>query len=481
MKKYFLGNHRYMSYFGFLALVLLFGIEIYYASPYAASWDQVDFAFALDRYDLLAMQPHFPGYPYFVLGGMLVHSFVANPAKALSVFNVMMLASASVPIFLLATQYSSKEKAWIVTVLVQSASYVVLICLQPMSDGAALAVLWWYLWAIERAKTRLSWHAQLLSLFVFSLLLGIRLSYASFALAFAFVWYEDWRKYRKISRLLLFIFLAAMFQSIWIIGVAMTEGGLMSFIKLAFSFTNGHFQEWGGTAATDQQSLWERTSYFLFHNMVWIGLSSRTFVLLTIYIALFVWTFYSVRRFSFPRWLLICVFMYGIWALFAQNIEKPRHALPIVHFLLFYGWLRFLDRGMPTYKKLFALAVLVIQLVVGTWNLREQALHLPATYQLAYDLQQRKERFVLYTWEEARVLEYLRVTFPYEQALHFSFFLQHQTNYPHAKIYITDHVVKGFQSQGVLLTGHLRKIKTYDSSKLADPVYGKITLYEWKD
>ncbi|TXK86803.1 nucleoporin-interacting protein, partial [Parageobacillus sp. SY1] len=62
--KHFLGNNRLLSYFSLVILLCLFFVEIYYASPYAATWDQVDFALALDRYDLLAMQPHFPGYPY---------------------------------------------------------------------------------------------------------------------------------------------------------------------------------------------------------------------------------------------------------------------------------------------------------------------------------------------------------------------------------------------------------------------------------
>lgn len=106
--KHFLGNNRFLSYFSFVMLASLFLLEIYYASPYAATWDQVDFALALDRYDLLAMQPHFPGYPYFVLGGMLIHAFIDNPAKALSIFNVIALFSATIPmVFLLKKHHST--------------------------------------------------------------------------------------------------------------------------------------------------------------------------------------------------------------------------------------------------------------------------------------------------------------------------------------------------------------------------------------
>ncbi|MBB5324624.1 hypothetical protein HNQ34_001721 [Anoxybacillus tepidamans] len=479
MRKYFLGNHRYMSYFGLTALFLLFCAEMKYASPYAATWDQVDFALALDRYDLLAMQPHFPGYPYFILGGMLVHAFVENPAKALSIFNVLMLWSASIPMFLLAKKYGATEMAWLVTVLVQSASYVVLIGSQPMSEGAALSVLWWYVWAVEQARERKTWQAHLLSLILFGLLLGIRLSYVPFAIALAFLWYEDWKQHRSIRRLFGLVAAALAFQLIWVMGIAQTEGSLYGFLKLAFSFTNGHFQEWGGTVSNDQQPLWQRIGRFLFYNIIWIGISSRTMILLVLYLFVFIWAFYSTRAFPFPRWLFAAIVAYGVWALFAQNIDKPRHVIPLVHFALFYGWLRYFYRNTSTYKRLLALIVMIAQIMIGTLYIREQALHLPATYQLAYDLQKKDEPFVLYTWEEARVLQYLRADFPYQEALRFSFFLQHQANYTHAKIYVTDHVVKGFQAQGVSLDRRLRKVKTYRSNTLADPIYGEITLYEW--
>ncbi|MBA2871673.1 hypothetical protein HNQ85_001948 [Anoxybacillus calidus] len=161
--KHFLGNKRFMSYFctfiGVSALSLLFYVEYQYASPYAATWDQVDFALALNRYDLLAMQPHFPGYPYFILGGMIVNSFIENPAKALSIFNVFMMLSATIPNFLLAKKYYESDIAWIITCL------LMLIVTQPMSEGAGIAVLWWYLWAVQMTRERLILSFHLLSLF----------------------------------------------------------------------------------------------------------------------------------------------------------------------------------------------------------------------------------------------------------------------------------------------------------------------------
>ncbi|BDG46246.1 hypothetical protein PspKH34_08070 [Parageobacillus sp. KH3-4] len=473
-----LGNNRLLSYFSLCILFSLLLAEIRYASPYAATWDQVDFALALDRYDLLAMQPHFPGYPYFVLGGIFIHVFVDNPAKALSIFNVIALFSATIPIVLLLKNHFPTPMSLFISALIQSASYVMVIAGQPMSDGAALAVLWWYFWSIELARKRDAWWMQLLPLAFFSLLMGIRLSYAPFAVAILCLWYEDWKKHRSVGRLGCFLTAAAFFQFIWIAAVAVAEGSFHSFFKLALSFTGGHFEEWGGTAASDIQPLWERVIHFLFYNILWTGIASQNVILLFLYIVAWA-AIWRMRKSMFPRWLLVSGFAYFLWALFAQNIEKPRHILPLIHLVLFYGWTCYIRNHMSMYRWSIAVAVLAVQFVTGTWHLREQALQLPATYQLAYDLQKSKEKFVLYTWEETRVLQYLDVDFPHKDVLHFSFFLQDKANYRHVKIYMTDHVVKGFQKQGVSLSRHVRKVKTYRSSTLSDPVYGNITLYEW--
>ena len=424
------------------------------------------------------MQPHFPGYPYFVLGGMLVHAFVDNPAKALAIFNVLAMFSATIPIVFLVKKYHSTAVALFVSALCQSASYVMLIAGQPMSDGAALAVLWWYFWAIELARKRDAWWIQLLPLAFFSLLMGIRLSYAPFVVAILCLWYEDWKKHRNVRRIGCFLAAAVLFQLIWIIAVAAAEGSFQSFFKLALSFTSGHFEEWGGTAASDSQPLWERVIHFLFYNILWTGIACQNVILLFLYIV--VWTvIWRARKSLLPRWILVSGFVYFLWALFAQNIEKPRHILPLVHLVLLYGWTCYIRNHMSMYRWSVAVAVLAAQFVTGTWHLREQALQLPATYQLAYDLQKSNEKFVLYTWEETRVLQYLDVSFPHKDVLHFSFFLQDKENYQHVKIYMTDHVIKGFRAQGISLSGRVRKVKTYRSSTLADPVYGNVTLYEW--
>ncbi|WP_025949417.1 hypothetical protein [Geobacillus thermocatenulatus] len=455
---------------------LLVGACLYWASPYAATWDEVDFALALRRYDVLAMQPHFPGYPYFILGGMAVHALVANPAKALSILNVLVLCSAAFPIVWLLARHMPRSAALWAALSVLSSSYVLLAAARPMSDGAALGVLWWYIWAVEWARRRTTWPAQLWPAVLFSLLMGIRLSYAPFAAALLILWHEDWKTHRRLGRVAASLLAAAAFQFVWVAAVAATEGGLWPFFKLGWAFVVGHFSDWGGTA-TSPLPFWERVCRFVLDNFLWTGMASRNAWLLAAYavVGAIAW---RTGRFQRPRPLVVSALLYAVWALLAQNIEKPRHLLPLVHFALFYVWGRFLA-APKAWRLALAAAVVLLQSAIGIGLLHEQAKTPPAVYQLADDLRDKPQPFVVYTWEETRVFDYLHVPFPHKDVFHFSFFLQDKENYRHATIYMTNHVVDGFRAQGVDVSRHVRKVKTYRSSPLADPVYGTITLYEW--
>ncbi|MBW7650738.1 nucleoporin-interacting protein [Anoxybacillus sp. ST4] len=458
-----------------VSIVMLFVIYttyIAYASPFAATWDEVDFALALDRYDLFAMQPHFPGYPYFIFGGMLIHSFVDNAAQALAIWNGLLMMSATIPIYLLAKTYGKEAYALVVTALVHSLSYVMLMVSQPMSEGSALAVLWWYVWSLERALRSDHIRVQLLPLLLFSVMLGMRLSYIPFAVGILYVWWK--RKYR-FKQILLYSLAALMFQFVWIVAVAVTEGA--GFWQLALSFTTGHFTQWGGTVSTDEAPLRRRVMTLIFYNIIWTGMAKQSLWLLGCFIVFF---FMTWKRIVVPPLYRLLLFIYFLWALFAQNIEKPRHILPLVvimSFFLFVSTLQSLSRLRLT----MMLILLFSQTVIGVQAVKSQATQLPATYQLAYDFEQKEERFILFTWEETRVLEYLRVSFPHERVFSFDVFQREKAMFPHAKVYVTNHVVKGFQAQGIDVRPYIRPVRTYQSSILSDPVYGRITVYEWRE
>ena len=131
------------------------------------------------------------------------------------------------------------------------------------------------------------------------------------------------------------------------------------------------------------------------------------------------------------------------------------------------------------YASLLVIAVIMVQASISSSYLQQQAAIEPAVYQLAHYLEEQPEDFVLYTWEETRVLQYLEVPFPHKRIYTYRIFLHDQGLYKGKTVYLTNSVVDGFRSQGFNPEGKLEKVKTFRSGKIFDPVYHKISLYKW--
>ncbi|MGM0876848.1 MAG: nucleoporin-interacting protein [Bacillota bacterium] len=470
-----------------LSLIVMYVNMFRFASPYAGTWDSVDFALALSRYDLLAMQPHFPGYPYFILGGMFTHQFIDNPAKALAVFNILLMLTVIVPVYLICRRNCSKIDAMLLVTVIMTASYVVVFVTQPMSEGAALAILCWYYWSLQKAAESNKVTYKVLPLLIFSILTGIRLSYLPFGIGILFLWLRDWRQSTCVNRhvrLLFYITLATFFQLIWVIGVAWTEGGIVTFLKLAFSFVIGHFTEWGGTATSDINiPFYERMYLLVFENLIWTGISATSIILVILYSSLIV-LFIINRGFqknNLHPWVRYMGIVYFIWVLFAQNIDKPRHILPIVIVALLVLFIPLTKVKYINFIYLIIAFITIAQTYTGTLLIKEQYEQPPATYQLANFLEQKSktEPFVIYTWEEARIMDYFQATYSYKEIYTYDYFLQDKLLYRDKTTYVTDHVLKGFEAQGIKIKYKVKKVAEFKSNKLFDPVYGEIVLYEF--
>ncbi|MBS8265132.1 hypothetical protein DYI25_11825 [Mesobacillus boroniphilus] len=468
-----------------LAVLYIFIIQLNSLNPFVFSWDQVDFTLAMDRYDLRAMQPHFPGYPFFIVGGLLTELLVQTPNQALVLFNVLVYASSILPVYLLGSRIVSRPNAILIAAAIYTASYPLIIVNQPMSEGAALAAFWWYFWSIAAAESRPSGKWMLLPLFLFSVLLGIRLSYISMGIGLVYLLYRKWAKHElSLTGVFKYVVIAALFQSIWVGGLIISEGGLVNFLELAFGFTGGHFQEWGGTSVSNELSSWARLKTFLFTNILWWGIFSRTTVLMVLYIVIGIFIFlpsskskiYKENSFHLGALLLLA---YGVWALFAQNIEKPRHILPLALLLVFLGLTVYFKKRAGVYASFLVIGVIIAQAIISSIYIQKQAVIEPAVYQLAHYLEEQPEDFVLYTWEETRVLQYLKMPYPHKRIYTYRIFLHDQGLYKGKTVYLTDSVVEGFRSQGINLDGKLEKVNTFASDKIFDPVYHEIILYKW--
>jgi hypothetical protein len=468
-----------------LSIVFVIGIQFYYRNPYISSWDQVDFALALSRYDIMAMQPHFPGYPYFILGGTLVHQWLKNPAEAFTLFNSMLYGSALFPIYQLIRRYAGKEYALLLTAIIYSGSYCLVIVNQPMSEGAALAVLWWYVWSIQYVLEKNTEAFILLPLFLFSLLLGIRLSYLPFFVGILFLFYKKWKNHQlTVKQTLLFSIIMVLFQLIWVGAVAFSEGGWLGFFKLALAFTRGHFQDWGGSVSSVDLSLMSRAKIFLTENLLSTGFFAHYQLLAVLYGLIFFLFLLKLNWKKFTQYgslqlPALLVLIYFIWSFLAQNIDKPRHILPLIGFINLLILVVVFKTKVNAKISILAVLLLGVQIYVATTLIKEQATSIPAIHQSAKYLKNVNQPLIVYTWEETRVYEYLNVPFAHKRLQTYEVFLHDVSYYSNQRVFLTDKVVDGFRQQGINLAGKIKKLAEFKSNELFDPVYNEVTLYEW--
>lgn len=504
------------------ALALLAGWAVYafaHLSPWAASWDEVDFALALDRFDLLAMQPHAPGYPYFILGGRLMRAFLDNPAQALAMWNLALTITSAYPVFALARRrLGAPHLAALAAAIVLALPMNATLATGAMSEGAALALLWWYLWALTVAaerRTTLAWTA---ASFAFGLLMGTRLSYAPFGLGLLLLWLAEAAGTRNgsgrmapggrgaaIGRAVGWPLIAAAFQLLWLAGLAVAEGGFAGMLSLIEAFAAGHFSEWGGGVATVAMPFGDRLLLFAGDNVLWTGAFARLPALLALTALLLgaavvqrgleppsapdgFRSRLSIRRLVSPAALLaLPAFAYGAWALLGQNIAKPRHAAPLAALLAFALAMFALracarrPRGaLQLAAALLAVALAAAETTAAAQLVARQAEQKPAVYQLADYLRARApEHAIVYTWEEERVLNYLSVQTEARPIFTYAYFVAETEAVPNARILLTDSVLRGFRAQADIPDSRVKKLATFRSDSRLDPVYGTLVLYEW--
>jgi len=82
----------------FLVLAAIFALT---RSYWLDDWDSVNFALALDSFDVPKHQPHPPGYPIYVAAGKLVHLVIADHAAALTLVSSLSGAAVAAMFFVL--------------------------------------------------------------------------------------------------------------------------------------------------------------------------------------------------------------------------------------------------------------------------------------------------------------------------------------------------------------------------------------------
>ncbi|MBS4212272.1 MULTISPECIES: hypothetical protein [Neobacillus] len=472
-----------------VTIIIVIASQLYFLNPFASTWDQVDFSLAVNRFDLMAMQPHFPGYPFFILGGKILYPFLGNPAEALTMFNILAYASSLFPIYRLFRKFLPNHFSWLATAIIFSQSYIVIMVNQPMSEGTALAVFWWFVWSLSLAMERHNSSLILLPLGILSIMLGTRLSYLPFALGILLLFFWKWKNgLLTVKEAGYYALFGLVFQACWVVALIISEGSLTGFIKLSLAFTSGHFTDWGGAVETSEISFLKRSSIFLWDNILWTGIAAKEYIIAVIYLCLFIMLGVSKgtqigheARKPLVNLIYLLFFSYFLWALLAQNIEKPRHILPLAVLLIFYLCFQLFANRIPWFITVLAVILLGFQTVKSVELLKTEAAELPAVYQMNAYIEKMNEPVILYTWEETRVLQYLHAPYTHKRINTYQLFQMETKYYQGRTVLLTDKVVKGFVSQGGSVKGKIKKLKSFKSRELYDPVYNEITLYKWID
>ncbi|HEY8341606.1 MAG TPA: glycosyltransferase family 39 protein [Calditerricola sp.] len=521
-------RHRQRRFRG-LALAGLAGIAIglrlAFAGRYADEWDAVDFALAVERFDLLAMQPHFPGYPLYVFGARLLLPIAGDPVRALTWFGALAGGLLVVPLYALGRLLGGAFAGWVVALWAAVHPWLWVTALRPMSDSVGLtalfAVVVLALGLACREEQRVwPWGAVG---GLFGLAMGIRLSYVPFGFSLAALAWLPWRrepwaaKMRRVAGWGLGFGIGIL---LWVISVVQLEGGLSAFWALGIAFTAGHFTEWGGTALSGEHG-WlarlARIAGYLMGMGVWgwlpfspqgaailmdlaaaAGLSAGVAGL--IYAARRAWRFGTdattprpfLMRFVALRvsremavWLLLTL-PYALWIWVGQNVDKPRHALPLFPFVMIAGAValaRLSQRvggGVPHLVRIGIVCAWVLWYAWVGGQAARAYQETPPLVQLARDVAARVEGqlAVVYTWEEARVIRYYAPSVNAVPLRRVSTLMQDVLSRgPGVTVYATNAVLDGFGPDGAAIRRHFRPVARFQGPPGLYPVYHDIVLY----
>jgi hypothetical protein len=479
------------------------GIRLPYAGVFPESWDAVDFALALQNYDLRAMQPHFPGYPFLILPAHFFQIFIENEYLSLSLVSVFAGAASTIIFYRIARLWLPAGWSLVAAFWLMLHPLVWLASEQPMSDSLGLAVeLALLLLAGQSLRIPAGdlRHGLLLvsGAAVYAVLLGVRLSNwplgVSLILPAVRLLVADRRVSRDPARWRFLMLAAALGFSLtllWIWAVSLGEGGITAFFRLGQAFTEGHFEQWGNTAWAGT-SEWERLRTWLirgWYQSVAVGPApGEPFFLhavagLTLLAALI-----GLRSLRGGRYGWFAA-LWGIpttsWVYLGQNVDKPRHLLPLVPLFILGAVLGAFRLSRATCRKRWVAGALGFILTVQGWMgfsmVREHREETPPVLKLARYIQEHYEpaETAVFTWEEERVI---RVTVPgirAERLKSWSVFLDAVRGLAHKRhILLTGKVVDGFGPEKARLLPYLKQVTRFQGNPRLDPVYHDIRLYE---
>lgn len=321
-----------------IVLVLCVVSRLVSTIHYIEDPDSLRFALAVADFDLVKLQPHFPGYPVFCFLLKILTALTGKYSLAFSIIGGIATFIIIQGLLLI----NKKQQLGISPVTI-----VLVVFFNPMfwlmgnrymPDllGLALVVLAFYYYLNQE-----HYKNTLIFIFLVGLLAGVRISYLP-ALIFPVLHTLASRpdKARQIVTGIASVL-------IWLVPLLL-DTGWDNFMTTARIQSTGHFYEWGGAVQTEPL-LVDRLLAFIRNIFAegmggyWLQRSPVTILvsLGTLFGLFFAVQFIRVRlqkdTLKTGVWIIVflSLILYALWAFFYQNIlYSPRHVMPLLPVLI---------------------------------------------------------------------------------------------------------------------------------------------------
>ena len=479
-------------------VVISMAARLLFMGTHLEGWDSIDFALGLHDYDIAYYQPHFPGYPVYMSFCWLVHLFADSDVLALTIPGAVFGSITFVPLFYLARRMFTEKVAWLTVFLYIVNPLCWLQSEKALSDAVGLffivlsAQLLYYASAsrVNALRYLISGSVML------GICLGVRLSYFPFVILWFYTLYvssksDAWKRTICYGA---FAFIIGI--CVWFIPLSCYTG-LEPLIVNGFSFTFGHFGDWGGSVATSQNVL-SRFSDFvwcLFCNGLgfWCYDTSSFRILPSIIMGTgIIFYFWYLSNDNKSRFIMFYILPYFIWVFFGQNLEKPRHVLPLIpviiicisaglarlrYFLLNYSKLNIFSHKTYSIYNLFigilivSMSIISIKLVYTHKNEPVAQIQLLDYVERNYDGQSTR----VYCWETKRLFEYYAPLLDARRARDVDDMLYDvDSSLDAPEVILSTSKVSGINS----ITNNAKVVVEFKNNRYVNNPYHKLTLYD---
>ena len=321
-------------------VVISMATRLLFMGTHLEGWDSIDFALGLHDYDIAYYQPHFPGYPVYMFFCWLVHLFTDSDVLALTIPGAVFGSITLVPLFYLAGRMFTEKVAWLAILIYIVNPLCWLQSEKALSDSVGLFFIIVSVQLLFYASTsRVNTLRYLISGSVMlGICLGVRLSYFPFVILWLYALSVLLQSGTGNKTIGCGVFAFIIGICVWLIPLSCYTG-LKPLMVNGFSFTLGHFGDWGGSVATSQNVL-SRFSDFvwcLFCNGLGFWCYDTTVIRILPSIIMgtgIIFYFRYLSNDNNTRFITFYMLPYFLWAFFGQNLEKPRHVLPLIPMII---------------------------------------------------------------------------------------------------------------------------------------------------